>query len=179
MELEYSSSSAQPLWLVAVISKILPNFLSSSTALCLSTAVAATVTLFLSLNTALSFFIFLFIFRYVRLVVNLVAFCRYKPTATSDSPYLKAKDVTVLVPTVEPYGEHFLECIRSIYANGPAEIIVVTAGPGNHDKAVRSIGIYSNVRVMNCSVQNKRKQMCRALPEVRKEEEYYSLLQRD
>lgn len=173
MELEYSSSSAQHLWLVAIILRNLPDFLSSSTAqyqfiwyLCLSSAVAATVTLFSLLNTTLSFFIFLFIFRYVRLIVNLVAFCRYKPTAIPGIPVLKAKDVTVIVPTVEPYGKYFMECIRSIHANGPAEIIIVTAGPGNYDKAVRSIGMYSNVRVLNCTIQNKRKQICQALPEV-------------
>ena len=173
MEVEYSNSSAQRLWLIAIILRNLPDLLSLSNAqyqfiwyLCLSSAVAATITLFLLFDRNLSFFILLFIFRYVRLVVNLIAFYCYKPIAILEPSNLMMKDVTVIVPTVEPYGEYFVECIRSIHGNRPAEIIVVTAGPGNYDKAIRSIGMYSNVRIINCTVQNKRKQVCKALPEV-------------
>ena len=57
-----------------------------------------------------------------------------------------ATAVAVATATVEPYGEYFVEYIRSIHVNGPAEIIIVTAGSGNYDKAVRSIGIYSLLR---------------------------------
>ena len=124
---------------------------------------------FSSINeTRLRIFIGLFLFRYVRLIVNLIAFCCYKPIAVSRDPGLTAKDVTVIIPTVEPYGQHFVECIRSIYANGPANIIVVTAGPGNYETAIKTLSAYSNILIKHCLSQNKRRQICEALPEVRK-----------
>ena len=69
-----------------------------------------------------SVFIVLFFFRYSRLLVKLVAFCFYGPVAISDYPKLRARDVTIIVPTMKPHGVQFDECIRSIYADRPAEI---------------------------------------------------------
>lgn len=117
-------------------------------------------------STKLKTFVFLFLFRYARLFINLAAFIRYKPDAIPDFPTLIAKDVTVIVPTVEPYGEDFEECIRSIHLNRPGKVIVVTAGPGNYDRAVGNISIYSNVLIKNCQFQNKRRQVNEALSEV-------------
>lgn len=71
-----------------------------------------------------------------------------------------------MVPTVEPYGEDFEECIRSIRLNRPGKVIVVTAGPGNYDRAVGNISIYPNVLIKNCQFQNKRRQVNEALSEV-------------
>ena len=122
--------------------------------------------------TALKLFIALFLFRYVRLIYNLTAFLSYRPIAISQEPSLTAKrDVTVIVPTVEPYGNHFEECIESIYYNEPSKIIVVTAGPGNYEKALSNTYKYTRVIVMNCNFQNKRQQVCMAIPEVRKKRE--------
>ena len=124
----------------------------------------------LSLNgTTLKLFSALFLFRYVRLIYNLKAFLSYQPIAIPEEPSLTAaKDVTVIVPTVEPYGTQFEECIQSIDYNGPSKIIVVTAGPGNYEKAIKSTRMYTKVVVMNCNAQNKREQVCLAIPEVRK-----------
>ena len=180
MVLEDFSKSALPVWLTAAIFLTLLLGLSLFTAsyqfIWYTSVVAATVAIFSFVHdTILRLFIFLLLFRYVRLIVNQAAFCLYKPVAVPAKPTLTAKDVTVIVPTVEPYGELFDECIRSIHANEPAKIIIVAAGPGNYDKAINSTGIYSNVRVMHCTVQNKRQQICEALPEVRKEGESWSL----
>ena len=89
-------------------------------------------------GTMPSVFIVLFFFRYSRHLVNLVASCFCKPVAVSDYPKLRARDVTVIVPTVKPYGVQFDECIRSVYANRRAKILIVTAGLGLFDMAVQS-----------------------------------------
>lgn len=180
MGLEDFTNSALSVWLTAAIFLTLLLGLSLYTAsyqfIWYISVVAAAVTLFSFVHdTIWRLFIILLSFRYVRLIVNQAAFCLYKPVAVPTKPTLTAKDVTVIVPTVEPYGEQFEECIRSIYANEPAKIIIVAAGPGNYDKAINSTGMYSNVRVMHCTVQNKRKQICEALSEVRKEGESWSL----
>ena len=85
-----------------------------------------------------SVFIVLFFFRYSRLLGKLVAFCFYEPVTISDYPKLRARDVTVIVPTVKPHGVQSDECIRPIYANRPAKIMIVTAGLGLFDMAVQS-----------------------------------------
>ena len=108
----------------------------------------------------------LFLIRYTRLVVNLIAYCLYKPTAVLQHPTLKPSDVSVIIPTVEGEGEEFLECVSSVYANMPAKIIIVTAGPDIYNRALKSVGSYENVIVKNCSVQNKRRQICVGLQEV-------------
>ena len=111
-------------------------------------------------------FIALSLFRYTRTVVNLVAFCLYKPAAVLHHPTIKPSDVSVIIPTVEGEGEDFLECIRSVYANTPAKIIIVTAGPNVFNQALKSVGAYENIVIKNCSVQNKRRQVCVGLQEV-------------
>ena len=112
------------------------------------------------------FFPALFLIRYTRLVVNLIGFCLYKPTPVPDRPTLKPSDVSVIIPTVEGEGEEFLECVSSVYANTPAKIIIVTAGPDVYNRALKSVGAYENVIIKNCSVQNKRRQICVGLQEV-------------
>ena len=141
--------------------------------ICYSTWYISLVTVLVSLfftsspsSIILKVFVVLFCFRNIRLIGNLVAFILYKPVPLSDHPIFKAEDVTVIVPTVEPHGDHFDECIRSIYANGPARIFIVTAGPGLYDIARRSTAMYPNVTVKNCNVQNKRRQICAVLPMV-------------
>ena len=99
-------------------------------------------------------------------MVNFIAFCRYKPTAVLDHPTFKPSDVSVIIPTVEGEGEEFLECVRSVYVNTPAKIIIVTAGPDVYNRALKSVGAYENIVIKNCSVQNKRRQVCVGLQEV-------------
>lgn len=121
---------------------------------------------FFSAPATLKIFLVLFLFRYLRLAVSLVAFCSYNPVTTFVAPKLNSTDVTVIVPTVEPYGKDFEECIETIIANGPARIIVVTAGRGIYDKAVKTMRNYSDILIKDCRFQNKREQICVALPEV-------------
>lgn len=106
---------------------------------CYIGSVGLLVFICLSLGSTMpSVFIVLLFFRSSRLPVNLVAFCFYNPVAVSDHPKPRARDVTIIVPTVKPYGVQFDECIRSIHTNRPAEILVVTAGLRLFDMAVQS-----------------------------------------
>ena len=112
-------------------------------------------------------FTVLFLVRYTRLALNIIAFCfLYKPAALLLRPILRPSDISVIIPTVEGEGEEFLECIRSVYLNTPAKIIIVTAGPDVYNRALKSVGAYKNIIIKHCSVQNKRRQVCVGLQEV-------------
>jgi cellulose synthase/poly-beta-1,6-N-acetylglucosamine synthase-like glycosyltransferase len=74
-------------------------------------------------------FFALFVWRYLRFVVNLAGFYLYKPSPILDKPtYTGGRDVTVIVPTVEPSGPDFLPCITSCARNRPKRIIIVAGG---------------------------------------------------
>ena len=111
-------------------------------------------------------FLCFFFFRYLRLVVNTIAFHLYDPIAVPDRPKIQTTDVSVIIPTVEGSGDQFRECIRSVYRTRPARIIVVTAGPGTYDRALKTLCTYPDITIKHCSVQNKRKQVSLGLQEV-------------
>lgn len=125
-----------------------------------------------STSTALELFIAFFIFRYTRLLVNIVGFWLYSPKVPQLSPTFTANDVTVIVPTVDPLGADFQECIQSIYNTGPALIIIVAAGmsPIGHQTNFETLNRdwtgCPGIKLMNCKAMNKRKQICTALPKV-------------
>ena len=117
-------------------------------------------------HTMLIIFIVVFLFRYVRLVGNLIAFTSYKATAVLDRPNLTGRDVTVIIPTLAPYGNDLKECIDSVQSNDPAKTIIVTAGPENRDRLFDYTCVHSNITITHCDAPNKRLQICKALPEV-------------
>jgi len=125
-----------------------------------------------SIQTALKLFIFLFIFRYLRLVVHIVGWWLYTPASLASSPVFSSSDVTVIVPTVDPAGVSFRECISSVISNDPTLIIIITAGPcptddeTNFDKLEREWRDHPKIHLMECGVMNKREQLCTALAEV-------------
>ena len=111
-------------------------------------------------------FVVIFLFRYIRLVVNFTAFYLYKAVSVSTHPKLTMKDMTVIVPTTEGFGNHLEECIRSVQTTRPASIIVVTAGPETYGRAFKSVGMYPSVIIKHCNVHNKRRQVCLGLQKV-------------
>ena len=117
-------------------------------------------------HTMLIIFIVVFLFRYVRLIGNLVAFSLYRATAVLDHPTLTARDVTVIIPALAPYGEELRETIDCVQANEPARTIIVTAGPENPDMVYEYTCRYWNVTVTHCDRPNKRVQLYKLLPEV-------------
>lgn len=119
-----------------------------------------------SLNSWSQVFMFLFLFRYVRLLVHIVAFWNYQPHAVPKFPTYRPEDVTVIVPSVAPFGEEFEECIRSVLRNSPGEILVVTAGPELFAKALLINRLSPKIRVSMVEFPNKREQVCAVLPRV-------------
>lgn len=102
----------------------------------------------------------------MRLVVHIVAFWKYKPYPVPEAPSYTSKDVTVIVPTVKPYGEDFDECIQSVVHNHPAEILVVTAGAENFERAFSMSREYPEIQVSMVKWPDKRVQVCKVLPQV-------------
>ncbi|KAK0624560.1 hypothetical protein B0T17DRAFT_590453 [Bombardia bombarda] len=92
-------------------------------------------------EAALSCFVALFLWRYLRVLINLVGFYLYKPAPKplGIPTYIPSRDVTVILPTVDPKGSEFLECITTCAQNSPAKIIVITAGDALYAKAQESI----------------------------------------
>ena len=108
------------------------------------------------------------LYRYLRLVVNLVAFCRFRPIPLPDFPRLTSQDVTVVIPSLEGDGPELWETIRSILVTEPYEIILVTID-AHLDRArlmLKDIAA-SRIRVLSVAHPNKRRQMVRAIPEIR------------
>ncbi|MCJ1237655.1 hypothetical protein MMC14_005642 [Varicellaria rhodocarpa] len=115
----------------------------------------------------LDLFTFLFLYRYLRLIVNVVAFSSLRPIPIPESPRLGPQDVTVVIPSLEGDGPELFETIRSILATKPFTIILVTI-EANLDRAkqmIKDMGT-SKVRVLGVAHPNKRRQMVRAIPEV-------------
>lgn len=110
------------------------------------------------------------LYRYTRLVVNLVAFYTFKPIPIPEDPQLTAQDVTVIVPSLEGCGEELVETIRTILDNRPFELLLVTID-ANRKKAEAMLASMpasvSRIRLFTVTHPNKRRQMTRAIPEVR------------
>jgi cellulose synthase/poly-beta-1,6-N-acetylglucosamine synthase-like glycosyltransferase len=105
--------------------------------------------------------------KYFRLLVNCIAYWRYKPVPLSDDPIYTPDDVTVVVPSLDGDNEELRETIRSVLKNEPREVILVTID-ANVEKAERlAASIPSKkIRVLSIRKANKRHQMCKALPHV-------------
>lgn len=119
-----------------------------------------------AINSWSQIFLAIFMFRYVRLVVHIVAFWKYKPYPVPNGPSYTSKEVTVILPTVKPYGDDFDECIRSVANNHPAEILVVTAGAECVERVSSITTQYPEIRVFMMERPNKRVQICEVLPQV-------------
>lgn len=118
------------------------------------------------LNFWAQLFIIIFLFRYVRLLVNLIAFLTFVSVPIPKEPILSSDDVTVIVPSVQAYGEEFQECLQSVLQTNPAEILVVTVGADNLARAISNCQWSPVIRVLSTEVANKRVQICKALSNV-------------
>ncbi|OIW27122.1 hypothetical protein CONLIGDRAFT_708003 [Coniochaeta ligniaria NRRL 30616] len=104
----------------------------SSVAILISLAALTGCTLWwlLESDTYLFAFSMLFCWRYIRFFVNLVGFCIYRPVSTPKASldcHLPT-DVTVIVPTIDPLGRDFEECLHTCCQNRPKKVIIITAG---------------------------------------------------
>ncbi|KAL2174203.1 glycosyltransferase family 2 protein [Thermothelomyces heterothallicus CBS 202.75] len=123
-------------------------------------------------DSHLYWFFALFVWRYLRFLVNLAAFWLYTPAPRPVKPTYTPPDVTVILPTIDPQGENFLETLKSCADNGPAKIIVVTAGDELFSKASALVGTFTSAYpdvefvVDRTQVASKRAQVALAAPQV-------------
>jgi len=106
------------------------------------------------------------IFRYLRLFVNTIAYWTFRPIPIPDEPLYTPQDVTIIIPTLDGEGEALRETIRTCLANDPFEIILVTLDKNVQKASQMAEQLSKRIRVLSVGRANKRRQMCRAIPEV-------------
>ncbi|KAK7926872.1 hypothetical protein PG985_003870 [Apiospora marii] len=111
-------------------------------------------------------FVALFLFCNWRRWVHIEAHSHYKPSPMAEKPtFDPGRDVTVIIPTVEPGDPTFHRCLSAICANTPARVFVVTVGVAfcqvaeDAMKAVRKDHPHVAIQVHNHPVANKRAQI--------------------
>ena len=119
----------------------------------------------------LFWFIALFIFRYLRLIVHIFSFwILYRPSPVPAYATIIPRDVTVILPTVDPENADFRECIQSCFANAPYEILIVTVGRDKKRLCEEVVAQYATnttrYQVLQADIANKRHQVATAIPHV-------------
>ncbi len=69
-----------------------------------------------------------FVLRLLRVLTQAYGYMTYQPAPTQKHPRFTCRDVTVVIPTVDPRRDNFGKCVATILTNRPARIIVVTVG---------------------------------------------------
>jgi hypothetical protein len=111
--------------------------------------------------------------RYTRLLGHIISSWAYKPSAEQENPLYRRGDVSVILPTIDPNGPDFEECVRTILENQPAELMVVTVGQrllGECKRVLRGMQHYSRhteVTVSSLPIASKRRQVAHAMPHVK------------
>ncbi|KAG7293689.1 hypothetical protein NEMBOFW57_003745 [Staphylotrichum longicolle] len=144
---------------------------------CMVTLVAALHHLFAHLaydDSYLYWFLALFAWRYVRFAVNLVGFWCYSPSPkASDPTYSSSRDVTAVIPTVDPERGTFRDTVLSCAENSPAKIVIITAGNELYEKTLPYIAeferFYPSIEFVldRTQVASKRAQVALAVPHIK------------
>lgn len=108
------------------------------------------------------------LFRYVRLWVNLASNWTYTPIQPIDDPTITSDDMTVIIPTVAEDIQQLKETVQSAYRLEPRKLLLVTTDSRAKrvDQMVLELGSPKLIQVLSVSQANKRRQLCRAIPEV-------------
>ncbi|GAB7364633.1 hypothetical protein MBLNU230_g5436t1 [Neophaeotheca triangularis] len=111
--------------------------------------------------------VFVWLFRYLRLIVNCISHWTFRPIPIPENPTYTSQDVTIILPTISTGGTELEETVRTCLRAEPLEMILVTvdANVENLAKVAASINA-KKIRVLSIREANKRRQMCRAIPEV-------------
>ncbi|AEO69811.1 glycosyltransferase family 2 protein, partial [Thermothielavioides terrestris NRRL 8126] len=126
-------------------------------------------------DSYLYWFMCLFAWRYLRFFVNLAAFWCYSPAPPPkdrEPTYMPSRDVTAVIPTVDPEGAAFRGCLESCAQNEPAKIVVVTAGDELYAAALSKVKEFeerfplTQFVVARTQEVSKRKQVALAVPHI-------------
>ncbi|KAK0732388.1 hypothetical protein B0T21DRAFT_412567 [Apiosordaria backusii] len=119
----------------------------------------------------LYWFIILATWRYARFILNCIGWLLYKPAPLPKNPtYTPNRDVTVVLPTIDPTGVDFQECISTCAQNEPHQIIVITAGDELLVKTEKAVDYYikhypkTKFTVGRALIASKRAQVAVAVP---------------
>ena len=107
------------------------------------------------------------LFRYVRLIVNCISLWTFRPIPLPAEPTYSSHDVTIILPTIVGDDPELRETIRSCLQCDPFQLIIVTI-EANFKRAQLMVETMNSkrIRVLSVAQANKRRQMCRAIPEV-------------
>lgn len=107
------------------------------------------------------------LFRYIRLIVNCISHWTFRPIPIPEHPSYTSQDVTIICPTIATGGSELDETLRTCLRAEPYEIILVTVDANEAALNKMANGINAKkIRVLSIREANKRRQMCRAIPEV-------------
>lgn len=141
---------------------------------CVFWAVEQVFSTYLGHDSYLYWFAYLAAWRYTRFFVSLVSWFAYRPALVLANPrYTPNKDVTVILPTIDPTGVDFQECISTCAANSPAAIFVITAGDELLRKTKAAVQPYMEqfplveFTISRTNVASKREQVALAIPMVK------------
>jgi len=107
------------------------------------------------------------LFRYIRLIVNCISHWTFRPTPIPENPTYSSQDVTIILPTIATGGNELETTLRTCLQADPYEVILVTIE--SKEAMLRQLANKINIkkiRVLSIREANKRRQMCRAIPEV-------------
>lgn len=129
---------------------------------------------YLGHDSYLYWFAYLAAWRYTRFFVSLASWFAYRPAKVQAKPrYTPKKDVTVILPTIDPTGVDFQECISTCAANSPAAIFVITAGDELLRKTKAAVQPFMEqfplveFTISRTNVASKREQVALAIPMVK------------
>lgn len=101
------------------------------------------------------------------MIVNCISHWTYRPVPLPENPTYTSQDVTIILPTIAQGGDELETTLKTCLKAEPFELILVTidANVDHLTKLANRINT-KKIRVLSIRQANKRRQMCRAIPEV-------------
>ncbi|KAF2483587.1 nucleotide-diphospho-sugar transferase [Neohortaea acidophila] len=111
--------------------------------------------------------VLVWIFRYFRLIVNCISHWTYRPIPPPKNATYTSQDVTIICPTIATGGPELEGTLRTCLQSNPYQLFLVTvdANVDNLTKIANAIDP-KKISVLSIREANKRRQMCRAIPQV-------------
>jgi cellulose synthase/poly-beta-1,6-N-acetylglucosamine synthase-like glycosyltransferase len=115
-------------------------------------------------------------FKFLKVFIHTASFYLLtNPAQQPVNPTLSPNNVTVIVPSIGEFDGEFIECIETMIANRPREIIVSTVGQDKFNRAsaiaqeLNSLHPDAKIRVLSNLTPNKRSQFMSGLLEAKTE----------